>query len=183
MDNRLLLLLVIPVGLLLGALVAWALIGGEPAEWEQYKVDTTGMMPGWTPGLTALDVQIDAYGSAKDVVAGEVVVYESAALDRFCLARVIGVPGNRIEVRGHGIKIDGTPLIHDFLDGDQGTRVYTEHLGGRKYSVVYGQAGGPVAQLDVEGEALYLLGDSRTSTRESCFGGLVPMRRIEGRVE
>lgn len=184
MDNRLL-MLIVPLGIVLGAALTFVVMQSTSSqgEWGTLRVDVSGMAPSYTPGVVPLDVQEDAYETVDDVSEAEVVVYESAALDRYCLARVIAGPGSRVEVAGRSVKVDGRALVHDYLNGDEFVQLMDEHHGGRTYPVLYDAEGVGSRTIDVGKDSVFLLPDSRTSRRESCYGGEIQGRRLKGRVE
>ncbi len=180
MDSRLQ-LAIVPLGLLLGALGTWFLLLERPTT-QQMPVDGSGMVPSYPAWSDALPVQSEVWLAAADVSRGDVLVYESRANDRFCLARVIGTPGDAVSVTGTGVTIDGTRVPHTPSATEDDLVVFQETHGSSSYTVRYTAGGLPPTHLTVAPNDLYVLGDDRTDRRESCFGGRLRFSRVAGRV-
>ncbi len=177
------LLLVVPLGLALGGGVVMVAMPSRPSgEWSAVQVDTSGMTPGFDGGSSRVDTQVDAYAQPGDVGHAEVVVYESAGLDRFCLARVVGAPGSRVVARGEVVQVDGVVLEHSGARTIDTLQRYDEEHAGRHYVVTYDADGLEMVDVRVGPSEVFLLPDDRTGRQESCFGGLVSFGRLQGRV-
>jgi signal peptidase I len=78
------------------------------------------------------------------------------------IKRVMGLPGETVELRGGKLFVDGSRVPEPFLHGPPDTRDY-----------------GPV---DVPDDALVVLGDNRTNSNDSRFGlGFIPLDKVIGR--
>ena len=102
---------------------------------------------------------------------GDVVVFANPAGqgDDF-IKRIMGLPGEQVELRGGVVHINGRPLATDWGHGDPG------HLS-------QGDDFGPVT---VPAESFFMLGDNRDHSFDSRFwraggGGFVPRQDIRGR--
>ncbi len=78
------------------------------------------------------------------------------------IKRVIGLPGETVELRDGRLFVDGVRIPEPYLEGDVDTRDY-----------------GPV---EVPSESLFVLGDNRLHSSDSRFGlGFVPVGKVVGR--
>ena len=78
------------------------------------------------------------------------------------IKRVIGLPGETVELRDGRLLVDGTRVPEPYLEGPPDTRDY-----------------GPVT---VPPGSLFVLGDNRTNSNDSRFGlGFVPQDKVIGR--
>lgn len=100
-------------------------------------------------------------------VVGGVVHWLSEAVgiatpqDDDFIKRVVGLPGETVEIRDGTLFIDGLETSEPYLEGEVDTRDY-----------------GPV---QVPGGALFVLGDNRLHSSDSRFGlGFVPVDRVIG---
>ena len=185
MNDRRLLFAVLPIGALVGAASAAAVLtlSTYSSTWTPMPVDTSGMTPTWSGGMTRLQVQRDAYASVTEIARGDVVVYESAALDRYCLARVMGVPGDRVRIDGTTIHVNGERVSQRSSKGGEETPEIIETQGNRHYPITFAAHGLAMSDVEVGPDQVQLLPDNRTHDRQSCFGGLVLWERLHGRVE
>ena len=82
--------------------------------------------------------------------------------DEDFIKRVIGLPGETVELRGGKLFVDGTHVREPYLKGPPDTRDY-----------------GPV---QVPPASLFVLGDNRLNSNDSRFGlGFVPVDKVVGR--
>jgi len=113
--------------------------------------------------------------------------------------RVIGLPGDEIELRGGTLVVNGTDIprvrsgsfnIVDYGGVPIEGAVYTETLpNGKSYSVLDTESGGfldDVGPYTVPAGHYFMLGDNRDNSSDSRLAwaiGYVPLERIVGRVE
>jgi signal peptidase I len=112
---------------------------------------------------------------------GDVVVL-TCPLGVRLVKRVVGLPGDVIEVRDCRLLINGRPTEDQVLDPDGVCRY--EQLGGQSYQTMTGSAGpaprsfGP---LVVPEGHYFVMGDYRCHSRDSRLFGFVPGNAIAGR--
>jgi signal peptidase I len=92
---------------------------------------------------------------------GDVVIVNLPDEDKTLIKRVIGLPGETIEVRDGHVLIDGSALEEPWV----------AYYGGRDYPP------GLVPE-----DHVFVLGDNRPVSRDSRAIGPVPLARVEGRV-
>lgn len=151
--------------------------------------------PSMWPGLyeTRFVTLRTAFGSPQ---RGDVVVFRLPTEDATVTKRVVGVPGDTVEVRGGRVLVDGQPLggggdaecPHgpDWLGRD--LLCWREATGDHRWLAARSASGGPsdmdAAPVVVPAGEYYLLGDMRTESNDSRNPriGTVPLSRIEGRL-
>jgi signal peptidase I len=127
---------------------------------------------------------------------GEVIVFRHPLEDKDLIKRVVGVPGDRVEVRDNVVYINGAPLersalgddtIHDYDETsdhwlDRRRSAFREQLDGVAYTTLFQPGGltsfGPVV---VPARSLFVMGDNRDLSSDSRYWGFVPLDKVEGR--
>lgn len=133
----------------------------------------------------------------EDPQRGDIVIFTSPEDGMVLVKRVIGLPGDTIEMHDEHLSINGKQLdyaANEALDVDQelpqATRAYdrhyfTETLPEKSHAIMLlpqhssARSFGPVKVPD--GEYL-MLGDSRDNSKDSRYIGFVPRDNIYGRV-
>jgi signal peptidase I len=123
---------------------------------------------------------------------GDIIVFFSPADGKRLVKRVVGLPGDRLDMRDGRLWIDGTPVPVWWEDGGKssepaesaGVRKGRELLGARAHPMQWlpdrplARAWGPVT---VPEDRYFVLGDNRDNSRDSRFFGCVERRQIVGR--
>ena len=125
---------------------------------------------------------------------GEIVVFYSPHDGKRLVKRVVGVPGDTIELRHDTLFLNGksveygpipTNMLRDVSAADQAMQVYAEeHLPGQTHtvaaipSVAALRDFGPV---QVEAGRFFMMGDNRDNSFDSRFYGTVPRKSVLGR--
>jgi len=114
---------------------------------------------------------------AKPITRGEVVVFKFPEdPERDFIKRVIGLPGESLEMRDKKIYINGKPLdepyVH-FLEPPSGTGGYHEVT-----SFDLRERYGPVTIPDGQ---LFVMGDNRDNSQDSRYWGNLPIDHVKGR--
>ncbi|MEN8008149.1 MAG: signal peptidase I [Candidatus Krumholzibacteriota bacterium] len=131
-----------------------------------------------------------------DPARGDVVICWSPADGARLVKRVVGVPGDVIEMKSGRLVINGEALDYRRADGADFDRAlgseadqylfYTEDLAGHSHIVAAmpGQRAarnfGPVA---IGPDQYFMMGDNRDNSADSRYFGFVPRSDVVGRVE
>lgn len=102
---------------------------------------------------------------------GDIVVLnppDRANADQPYIKRVVGVPGDTLELREGSVYINGTQLVETYIDG----RPTTCRASGQTDFC------GPI---EVPAGFVYVMGDNRTNSEDSRYFGLVPIDNIIGK--
>ncbi len=155
---------------------------------EPYQLPSQSM----APGLIAGDqIFVFKAGPNSRVERGTVVVYRHQGLDQ--IKRVIGLPGERVEIREGQVSIDGQPLARRpcaraEVEWNDGGHVYRspcvlESSGAIAWETLAQPFPGGDGEWTVPPDAYFVLGDNRAYSKDSRFDGAVPTVEVRGRVE
>jgi signal peptidase I len=168
---------------------------------EAFKIPSGSMLPTLQVG-DHLYVDKLAYAlhapERGDVVA---FVYPREPGKKF-LKRIVGLPGDRIEVKANVLSVNGVAVervpggetdVEDFdtMTGTWSTRrahVFHERLGGHAYDSVdviddYNKdfpGPGDASPYVVPADSYFMLGDNRNNSHDSRFWGTVPRKQLIG---
>ena len=125
---------------------------------------------------------------------GDIVVFFSPHDEKRLVKRVIGLPGDTLELRNNALAINGQPveyktiseeLLRDIPAADRTGRVFaSEQLPGQTHAVAGNQALPAMrsfAPLRVPEGQYFMMGDNRDDSFDSRYWGTVERRRIVGR--
>ena len=138
----------------------------------------------------AYDVQVPfLYYSLKklgDPKRGDIIVFDSKVADLRLVKRVIGLPGDTVEMIDNVLYINGQELQYDLLETHQNQLDEQEDLLGVVHIVRLNRSGSRLSsfeQAEVP-EGFYLaLGDNRDNSSDSRVIGFVPRDEIIGRAK
>lgn len=115
---------------------------------------------------------------------GDVVVFKSIDDDSFfMIKRVIGLPGDEVEVDANNkVKING--VAHQYADVDETD--FTENIGSKSYNIQVldgkDRTGDPFVIKVPEGK-IFLMGDNRDRSHDSRFWGPLPVENLLGKAK
>jgi signal peptidase I len=126
---------------------------------------------------------------------GDIITFYSPLDEKLLIKRVIGLPGDQIELNNNTLIINGEPCQYSRLDDalvasmDRFQRArhrfFYEHLGTDRHPVML-QPGAATAYnsfnpIKIPRDEFLVLGDNRDNSRDSRMIGLVPLAQITGR--
>ncbi len=127
---------------------------------------------------------------------GDVVVLSSPVDGRRLVKRVVGLPGDLIEIRGQRLLVNGKAATYMALESEDAAArareglppwaLFREIVAGRSHRVMVESTvgpGGDVAPLRIPDGHYFLMGDHRDASFDSRFWGFAERRAILGRVE
>jgi len=181
-------------------------VGARAFVFQQSKIPTGSMIPTlligdyivvnkfiYAPRATSIE---RALLPVRDVQRGDIIVFKyPEEPEKDYIKRIIGLPGEVIEIRDKTIFIDGRPLeepykVHETeLSQDEWNRVKEGDSAGR------GAAGAPPRSLQrfrtdehfnfgpfmVPAASYFAMGDNRDNSKDSRSWGAVPRDNIKGR--
>ena len=134
----------------------------------------------------AYDVQLPFTGHSlvklADPQRGDVVIFESAAANNRLVKRVIGMPGDWVEMQDNQLRINGQALLYQ---AEQGTD-WQENLLGVKHEIRLTQQDSGLSSFEplrIPAGFYLVLGDNRNNSADSRVIGLVPRQEIIGKGE
>jgi signal peptidase I len=121
----------------------------------------------------------------SDPTRGDIVVCYSPHDGRRLLKRVVGVPGDRIEMKDNRLIVNGTTALYrDTANPDGDSAVLRETVGRREHLVEVtpiGSSASTFGPVVVPPERYLVMGDNRDNSFDSRFFGFVPRSEILGR--
>ncbi len=132
---------------------------------------------------------------------GDIIVFKFPRDESlYYIKRVIGVPGDTIEIRDKVLYINQKKIERDPVTGPAAeailkplespeytvanSEVYTEHLKPVDHTIIFnkdeylGENHGPIT---VPAESLFVMGDNRDRSNDSRFWGFVPYKNVKGK--
>jgi signal peptidase I len=117
----------------------------------------------------------------SDPQRGDIVVFRSPADGKRLVKRVVGIPGDTIELRSDRLFINGVPATYE--RGSTDDDVFTENAAGNSHPVLFNFAKpalrsfGPVV---VPVDHYFVMGDNRDESFDSRYFGCVSRNAIIG---
>ncbi|MCB0422416.1 MAG: signal peptidase I [Bdellovibrionales bacterium] len=121
---------------------------------------------------------------------GDIVVFEQPTTGTVMVKRLIGLPGDHIEVKFGYVYVNGTPLIPEdeikerpLEDSSNDTEPFKEVYGDHTYTIqrIPYRAQFDIKEFDVPEDHFFMMGDNRDNSNDSRFWGTVPRHLIKGR--
>jgi len=132
-----------------------------------------------------------------DPKQGDVVVFRYPSDEsKDYIKRVVGVPGDVVEIKGRQLYVNGEPIKNDILGpylpknkhDPQGAAQATEYLPGRTHDVVFKPPEPPFNPKKFDGlrrelgeGEYFVMGDNRDNSEDSRVWGIVPEENLVGK--
>lgn len=167
-----------------------------------YKVPTSSMMPTLIPGDFILAYRLPfgvrkPFSQEKYLVSaperGDVVVFSFPEQPEVTyVKRVVGLPGDRIQIQNNKLMINDQELTYEAQASfpeeiskySETGQILKEKQEQSQRLVLFSQNSNPqnFGPIVVPPNEVFLLGDNRETSDDSRYWGTVPFERIEGRV-
>jgi signal peptidase I len=155
---------------------------------QAFKIPTGSMEPNlligdhllvnkfvFAPAVTAVE---RALLPNREIRRGDIIVFKyPEEPDRDFIKRVIGLPGETIELRNKKVHVNGSALDEP----------YTHHLFPPSPQTGEGEQGRPwdlretYGPVTVPDDQLFMMGDNRDNSQDSRFWGFLPRSYVKGR--
>lgn len=120
-----------------------------------------------------------------DPQRGDIVVFDSEAADTRLVKRVIGIPGDAVELRNNRLYINGIAARYAPVMESQDALQLQEEIDGLIHRMQvarrFRSAAASFGPMTVPPEHYLVLGDNRDNSADSRVIGFVPRREIVGR--
>lgn len=122
----------------------------------------------------------------SDPARGDIVIFDSKIAGKRLVKRVMGVPGDLVEMRRGRLIVNGAPAVYSDLREEDHAVIATEGIGTLAHSVRFEATSAPL-ELDsfgpvtVPNDHYLVLGDNRRNSADSRVYGFVPRDEIVGR--
>ncbi|WP_111641871.1 signal peptidase I [Marinimicrobium alkaliphilum] len=120
----------------------------------------------------------------SDPVRGDIVIFDSKASGKRLVKRVVGSPGDIIELNDNILTINGEQLDYVTITSSASTVDKLENMPGIEHVVRIDKRGSRLSSfrsLEVPSEHYLVLGDNRDNSVDSRVIGFVPRNEIVGR--
>lgn len=122
----------------------------------------------------------------SDPERGDIIIFDSKVSEKRLVKRVIGIPGDTIEMKDNIVHINGHELSYLTISSNERIHDKLEHLLGVEHVVRVERPGSILSRFEpvkVPTGFYLALGDNRDNSADSRVIGLVPRHEIIGRTK
>lgn len=162
------------------------------ADWNE--VPTSSMQPTIVEGdrlfvnKMAYDLRVPfthiSLYKVSDPVRGDIVIFDSKVSDKRLVKRVVGVPGDTVELKDNQLMINGEQLDYQTTGSTGATIDKLENLLGVEHYIRVSKEASALSgfqPVKVPNNYYLVLGDNRDNSADSRVIGFVPRHEIVGR--
>lgn len=122
----------------------------------------------------------------SDPTRGDIVIIDSVQAHKRLVKRIVGVPGDEVEIQNNALIINGVPVDYEVLSRDGGAMIIEEALPGRNHQVrltrrLMNSSSRSYGPAVVPEDRYFVLGDNRNSSADSRVYSFIPREEIMGR--
>lgn len=122
----------------------------------------------------------------SDPARGDIVIIDSVQARKRLVKRIVGVPGDQVEIQNNALVISGIPVDYQVLSRNSGAIIIEEALPGRNHQVRLSQylmnnSGRSYGPVIVPDDRYFVLGDNRNNSADSRVYSFIPRDEILGR--
>jgi len=111
----------------------------------------------------------------REIRRGDVVVFKYPEdTERDFVKRVVGLPGETLELRNHLVYINGKPLDEPYAH-------FLPRPDGGSFSEMPGDVRDTYGPVMVPADAYFMMGDNRDNSQDSRYWGFLPHDLVKGR--
>ena len=153
-------------------------------EVEAFRIPSASMSPTLLPGdFIFVDKRYNCPGCKYSIKRGDVVILTNPN-DRtiYYIKRIIGLPGDRLQISGHTILVNGKSLSLQETMSPTGTQI-TEGDAVHQWQVLWSHSNDlfPELSLTVSAGQVFVLGDNRSNSVDSRVIGTIPLQDVLGK--
>lgn len=152
---------------------------------ESFRVPSGSMEPTVMTGdMFFADKRYNCPGCKTAVKRGDIAVF-AYPNDRtlYFIKRIIGMPGDHLQIRGKTVFINGKALTAQESTLPNGGTQVTETDGITSWHAVWSTEGKNLPQTDITVPAgnMFAMGDNRSASNDSRFFGTIPLEDVVGK--